>query len=150
MKTTKDFRFPVSIAWTGGRLVRASVAGKETLEIATPPEFKGTDEGVWSPEDLLVAATASCFTVTYIAVAEHRGVPVHDVSVDGTGRMGIGPDGRLGFLGIDLVAHLVTEPGHEEAAIGAAERAEEGCFISMALQIPVSLETRVRTSVPVS
>jgi organic hydroperoxide reductase OsmC/OhrA len=146
MKTTRDFRFPVSIGWAGGRLVRATVPGKEPLALATPPEFKGTDVGVWSPEDALVAATASCFSVTYLAVAERRGIPVHDVAVDGVGRMGLGEDGRLGFLGIDLTAHLVTEPGHEEAAVAAAERAEQGCFVSMALAIPVRLETHVRTA----
>jgi peroxiredoxin-like protein len=147
MKTTKDFRFPVSITWVGGRLVRADVAGKDTIEIATPPEFKGTDEGVWSPEDFLVAAAASCFTVTYLAVAERRGVAVHDIAVDGVGRMGL-EDGRLGFVGIDLVAHLVTDLGQEDAAVEAAKRAEQGCFVSLALSIPVSLETHVRAAVP--
>jgi len=148
MKTTREHRFPVSIDWTAGRLVRASVPGKDIIEIATPPEFKGTNPDVWSPEDFLVAAAASCFTVTYLAVAEHRGVAVHDVAVDGVGRMGIGLDGRLGFLGIDLTAHLVTDPGQEQAAVEAANRAEQGCFVSLALSIPVRLETLVRAVAP--
>ena len=146
MRATKDIRFPVAIDWAGGRLVRASVAGKTTIEIATPPEFKGTDPDVWSPEDFLVAAAASCFTVTFLAVAERRNVPVRDVSVDAVGRMGIGEDGRLGFLRIDLSAYLETDPGHEEAAVEAAKRAEQGCFVSLALSIPVRLETLVRTA----
>jgi organic hydroperoxide reductase OsmC/OhrA len=148
MRATRSIHFPVSIDWAGGRLVRAAVPGKETISIATPPEFKGTDVGVWSPEDFLVAAAASCFTVTYLAVAERRGVAVHDVAVDGVGRMGIGEDGRLGFLGIDLSAHLVPEPGQEEAAVEAARRAEQGCFVSQALSVPVRLETLVRAVAP--
>lgn len=144
----KDISFPVAVTWVAGRLVRASVPGKDSIEIATPPEFKGTDEGVWSPEDFLVAAAASCFTVTYLAVAERRGVPVHDIAVDGVGRMGIGADGRLGFVGIDLAAHLVTDHGYEEAAAAAAERAEQGCFVSLALSVPVRLETLVRAAAP--
>ena len=146
MKTTREHRFPVSIDWTAGRLVRASVPGKDVIEIATPPEFKGVNPDVWSPEDFLVAAAASCFTVTYLAVAEHRGLIVHDVSVDGVGRMGIGEDGRLGFLGIDLTAHLITVPGQEEAVVEAARRAEQGCLVSLALSIPVRLETIVRVA----
>lgn len=146
MRAGKDIRFPVAVEWVGGRRVRASVAGKAPVEIATPPEFKGTDVGVWSPEDFLVAAAASCFTVTFLAVAERRNVPVRDVSVDAVGRMGIGNDGRLGFLRVDLSAHLETDPGFEEAAVEAAKRAEQGCFVSLALSIPVRLETLVRTA----
>ena len=148
MRTTKSIQFPVSIDWAGGRLVRAAVPGKETIPIATPPEFKGTDPGVWSPEDFLVAAAASCFTVTFLALAERRGVTVHDIAVDGVGRMGLGEDGRLGFLSVDLSAHLVTDPGQEEAVVEAAMRAEQGCFVSQALSVPVRLETLVRVVAP--
>ncbi len=148
MRTTKSIQFPVSIDWAGGRLVRAAVPGKETIPIATPPEFKGTDLGVWSPEDFLVAAAASCFTVTFLALAERRGVTVHDIAVDGVGRMGLGEDGRLGFLSVDLSAHLVTDPGQEEAVVEAAKRAEQGCFVSQALSVPVRLETLVRVVAP--
>jgi len=148
MRASRTLQFPVSIDWAGGRLVRAAVPDKGTISIATPPEFKGTDVGVWSPEDFLVAAAASCFTVTYLAVAERRGVTVHDVAVDGVGRMSAREDGTLGFVGIDLSAHLVTDPGQEEAAVAAAERAEQGCFVSQALSIPVRLETFVRAAAP--
>ncbi len=148
MKPSRNFDFPVSVAWVDGRLVRASVSGKETIEIATPPEFKGTDEGVWSPEDFLVAAAASCFAVTYLAVAEQRAIPVHELSVAGVGRMGMDPDNRLGFVGIDLTATLATEPGQEAAAAVAAARAERGCFVSRALSVPVRLETVVRAVAP--
>ena len=148
MKAARNLRFPVTIEWERGRRVRASVAGKETVRIATPPEFKGADPHLWSPEDLLVAAAASCFTVTYLAVAERRGVPVRDVAVDAVGRMGLGEDGRLGFRGVDLTAHLATDPGSEQAAAEAAERAEASCFVSLVLSIPVRLETLVRTAAP--
>jgi organic hydroperoxide reductase OsmC/OhrA len=69
MPTVKAHRFPVSIEWQEGRLTTASSPGKPELEVATPPEFKGGIPGVWSPEDLLVGATAACYTVTLLAVA---------------------------------------------------------------------------------
>ena len=146
MKTTKSFRFPVSVTWLDGRLVRAGISGKPSLEVATPPEFKGTHPDVWSPEDLLVGAAASCFTVTFLAVAERRGIPVHDLGVDAVGRMGLGEDGRFGFLGVDLTAHVVTDAGQEEAAVEAARHAEQGCFVSQALSIEVRLETLARAA----
>ena len=73
--TAKVYDFPLSIRWLSGRRTVASVHGKDDLEIATPPEFNGGVDGVWSPEDLLVASIGSCFTVTLLAVAERRGIP---------------------------------------------------------------------------
>ena len=56
----REFRFPVAISWDGARRTTARVAGKQPLPIATPPEFKGTDPDLWSPEDAFVAAAGSC------------------------------------------------------------------------------------------
>jgi organic hydroperoxide reductase OsmC/OhrA len=72
MSVVKAFRFPVNVHWEGGRLTHASAPGKDELEVAPPPEFRGGVAGVWSPEDLLVAATASCYAVTVAAIAERR------------------------------------------------------------------------------
>jgi organic hydroperoxide reductase OsmC/OhrA len=70
----REFRFPVSVDWEGDRLTTAYVDGKHPLSIATPPEFRGTEPDVWSPEDLFAAAAASCLAVTIAALAEPQGV----------------------------------------------------------------------------
>ena len=67
--SAKTLVFPLSVRWIEGRRTVVSVCGKDDLEVATPPEFKGGVEGVWSPEDLLVGSIASCFAVTLVAVA---------------------------------------------------------------------------------
>src|ERR687887_1149736 len=95
MPTVKAHRFPVSIEWQEGRLIRASSPGKPDLEVATPPEFKGGIPGVWSPEDLLVAATAGCYTVTLLAVAGRMGIDL--VGPEGGGTRA-GQRGRGGGL----------------------------------------------------
>jgi organic hydroperoxide reductase OsmC/OhrA len=138
MPSGRSYAFPVSVEHVEGRLVRARVEGKPTLGVATPPEFKGTHPEVWSPEDLLVGAAASCYAVTLVAVAERRGVPLHELTVEGVGRMGFA-DGKLGFLGIDLRAGFATDTAHVEEARQAALRAEQGCFVSAALSVPVEL-----------
>ena len=43
--------------------------------------------GVWSPEDLLVAAVTSCYTVTLVALAERRELPLHTLHVSATGHL---------------------------------------------------------------
>jgi organic hydroperoxide reductase OsmC/OhrA len=56
----REYRFPVDIEWAGGRKTIALVDEKEPLVLATPPEFKGTDPDLWSPEDVFVATAGSC------------------------------------------------------------------------------------------
>lgn len=81
MATVKAHRFPVSIQWKEGRLTQASAPGKPALKVATPPEFKGGIPGVWSPEDLLVAATAACYAVTLLAVSERKRVRLLELKI---------------------------------------------------------------------
>lgn len=143
MATVKAHRFPVSIQWQERRLTRASAPGKPDLEVATPPEFKGGIPGVWSPEDLLVAATAACYAVTLLAVAERRRVRLLDLQVDATGHVELRKDGRFGFVAIDLVANIDVAPESVEAAENAARYAKDACLVSLALDTPVHLEVLV-------
>jgi peroxiredoxin-like protein len=147
MTTFKSHRFPVSVEWRGGRLTEASVRGKPSLDIATPPEFKGGLPGVWSPEDLLVAATASCYAVTLVAVAERRAVPLHALEVDGTGHVERRDDGHFGFVAIELRATLETDEETVDEAERTARQTKDVCLVSMALDTPVHLELEVRPRV---
>jgi peroxiredoxin-like protein len=148
MTTFKSHRFPVKVEWRGERLTTVSVPGKEQLDVATPPEFKGGIEGVWSPEDLLVAATATCFAVTLVAIAERRAVPLHALAVDGTGFIERHDEG-FGFVLIELYARLETDEECVGVAQKAAHDAKDGCFVSQALDTPVHLELEVTSRVPV-
>ena len=137
MGIAKVFRYPVSVHWEGSRTTRASAAEKPDLTIATPPEFRGGVRGVWSPEDLLVASTASCFAVTLAAVAEWQGVPLRNVEVAGLGHVERREDGRYAFVAIELTVEIETDDESLQAAEEAARQAEERCIVSLALDVPV-------------
>jgi len=151
MPTVKAHRFPVSIEWQEGRLTLATAAGRPDLEVATPAEFKDGIPGVWSPEDLLVASTAACYTVTLLAIADRKGIELLDLTVNGTGHVERGMDGRFGFVAIELVANLAVKPEAVAAADRAARYAEDSCLVSLALDTPVHVNVRVeaREVVPV-
>ncbi len=145
MSIVKTFRYPVSVFWQGGRVTRASAFDKPDLRVATPPEFRGGVPGVWSPEELLVAATASCFSLTLTAVAEKMQVPLLRLEVTGTGHLSKRDDGRFGFTAIELDVHLETATGHAaERAEEAAMIAEERCLVAMALDVPVHVNLEAR------
>ena len=146
MPVMKEMQFPLTVRWREGKLAFAEARDKEALEVATPPEFRGGLKGYWSPEDLLVASAASCFLLTFAAVAERREVPVVDVSVSATGHMSRRDEGRLGFTVIELDALIETTPGNEEAVLRAAAAAEERCLVTQALDVPVHVGVQVRVA----
>jgi organic hydroperoxide reductase OsmC/OhrA len=137
-----DFRFPVGIAWPGGKRVVASVAGKDDVEIATPPEFKGEFPESWSPEDFLVAAAASCYGVTLVGMTGRAGVPLEDLEIEAEGIVGRLEEG-FGFREIVLCVTAVTVTGHEDELRRKAEAAAKTCIVGEALSIPVRLELAV-------
>ena len=142
MSIVKTLRFPAAVHWRGGRLTRASVPGKPTLDVATPPEFKGGVPGVWSPEDLLVAATASCYAVTLAAIAERSGVELTALDVGGIGHVERGVDGRFRFTVVELTVE-VSANADPDLVERLAAKAEQACIVSLALDVPVHLRLAV-------
>lgn len=142
----KEFRFAVAIGWDDGRRSTALVAGKQPLRIATPPEFRGTDPELWSPEDAFVAAAGSCLAVTIVAVAEHQQLPLHGLSVQAEGFAGRRADGRYGFVRLEQTVRLQTDADHEEAARHVVAKAEDGCLVTVSLDLPVHTTVEVRTA----
>jgi len=150
MSILKDFRFTVDVLGGPERVVEATTDEGLDLLVATPPEFRGGEQGNWSPEHLLVAATASCYALTFAAVAERRQIPLLRTTVGGVGHVTRRADGRFGFVVIELALDITTEPGFEEEARRAARATEAGCLIAAALEIPVELELNVHVAEPVT
>jgi organic hydroperoxide reductase OsmC/OhrA len=144
----KEFRFPVEIDWDGGRRTTAHVDGKPPLEIATPPEFRGTDPELWSPEDAFVAAAGSCLAVTIAALAERDRLALHELSVRAQGIVGRRPDGRFGFVRIEQTVLLDVDAQDAPAAAELVARAEDGCLVTVSLDLPVTTKVDIRPRVP--
>ena len=140
----KEFRFPVEIAWDGGRRTTARVDGKPPLAIATPPEFRGSDPDLWSPEDALVAAAGSCLAVTIAALAEHEGIVLHDLSVKADGVVGRRADGPFGFVRIEQTVTIDVDADAEAAAAALVAKAERTCLVTVSLDLPVETRLEIR------
>ena len=144
----KEFPFPVEIGWDGGRRTTARVDGKPPLAIATPPEFRGSDPELWSPEDAFVAAAAACLAVTIAALAERDQLAIHRLSIEAQGIVGRRPDGRFGFVRIEQTVFLDVDAGDATAAAGLVARAEDGCLVTVSLDLPVATRLEIRPRVP--
>jgi organic hydroperoxide reductase OsmC/OhrA len=146
--TPKTYDFPVDVRWVSGKRTVVSVAGKDDLSVATPPEFKGGVEGVWSPEDLFVGSIASCFAVTLAGMADRRAIPLRSLTVAGDGVVTQRKDGRFVFSEVVLHVDLATYPEFEHDAVEAAHATELGCLVACSVDFPVRLELTVRTLEP--
>jgi organic hydroperoxide reductase OsmC/OhrA len=146
----REYRFPVDIEWAGGRKTVALVDEKEPLVLATPPEFKGTDPDLWSPEDVFVAAAGSCLAVTIAALAEHERLPLRELEVHAEGVVGRRDGGRFGFLRIEQHVSLETDDAYEHAARALVAKAEAGCLVAVSLDLPVETAVDIHTPVAVT
>ena len=144
----REFRFPVRVQWQGGRRTTAHVGEKAPLAVATPPEFKGTDPELWSPEDAFVTAAGSCLAVTIAALAEREQLPLRALDVRAEGVVGRRVDGRFGFVRLEQSVDLETDGEHEEAARALVAKAESGCLVSVSLDLPVETTVAVHVREP--
>ena len=137
-----SYAYATSVAWTEQRMGVASVAGKPDLQVATPPEFKG-HPGIWSPEDLYVAAVNTCLMTTFLALAEKSRLELASYSSEAEGRLELA-DARLRFTSVVLRPHVVvSDPSKVSAAQELLHKAEANCLVSSSITAKVTLEPHV-------
>ena len=67
-------------------LVAIDIEGLQSMESGPPKEFGGSGEQ-WSPEDLLVAAVADCFVLSFKAIAAASKYTWTDLNCEVTGTL---------------------------------------------------------------
>lgn len=125
--------------------VAVSAAGLPSFASASPPEFDGPG-GRWSPESLLCSAAASCFILTFRAVAraskfEWRHLGCH---VEGTLER---KDGVIQFTRLATHAVLRVDAAADHAtAQRLLEKAERGCLVANSLKAERALTTDIQST----
>jgi organic hydroperoxide reductase OsmC/OhrA len=123
--------------------IHLNAEGLPTLISAPPRNFGGPGDR-WSPEDLLVAAVADCFILSFRAVARAIRMPWSELVVNASGELDrVQAITRFTAVNLDVVLFLA--PGVSPVtAREALERAERACLISASLACPVHLLSEVR------
>lgn len=141
-KAFKVFHYDTQLRWIHERRGEISSPGKLAFEVAPPPEFKGP-EGVWTPEDLFVAAVEICTMTTFLALAEHRKLPFTKYASSAQGTLE-NVDGKYLFTQIVLNPRITVA---SEADIPAAEKiihdAEAQCLISNSIRGRVEMKPTI-------
>ena len=107
-----------------------------------PIEFDGPGDR-WSPESLLMAAIADCFTLSFRAIAAASKIPFTELSVDVDGQLNM-VERKMLFTEVQISANLVVP---EEVDPSRAERlltmAEQACLVTNSLNVECHLSANV-------
>lgn len=136
--------YDVNLNWDEGRQgTLSSDKLNETIEVATPPEFPGGVEGIWSPEHLFVASVSSCLMTTFTAIAEYSKLDFEELTVPATGIMS-NESGKFVMSEIILRPRLVImDEDRKDKALRILQKAEEACLITRSIKTEVKLEPEV-------
>ncbi len=135
MQNSDEHQYDVKVKWKEGRIgVMSSGKLNNELEVATPPEFPGGVEGIWSPEHLFTAAVSSCFMTSFTAIAEYSKFEFESLEVESAGVMGK-EEGKYIMSKIILKPILTI---HDESQLKKAhrllEKAEQICLITRSIK----------------
>ena len=135
--------FDVAYQWdyqAGAGLARAG--NREPITLSPPPEFGGKDSN-WSPEHLLAASLASCYTNTFMHFAKLLGVHIAGFSIDARAEF---EKGKTGFEAtryvLEPVVKFVDIPD-ESVIIDLFSKAKKYCFISNSVKGDIVVESHV-------
>ena len=141
---TDNHEYRVDISWKEGRIgTMSSSELNEEIEVATPPQFPGGVEGIWSPEHLFISSVSSCFMTTFVAIAENSNLEFESIDIKATGKMDK-KDGKYMMTEITLYPDLlITDDAKSEKAKRIMEKAEAACLISRSVKTEIKLEPKV-------
>jgi organic hydroperoxide reductase OsmC/OhrA len=129
--------------WTSGRTGLAkSDSAPNAIHFTAPPQFGGL-EGRWTPEDLLLAALASCFTTTFQSVSLSSKFEYIDLQVEVEGIVSKMETG-YGFGEIIIRPNLtMIDEESRERGLSLLQKAAGLCLVSRAVTPKPKLEIRV-------
>jgi organic hydroperoxide reductase OsmC/OhrA len=153
MKMMTPFYYHVDVSWNKARQgvmcspeLQARLGENGCIEVATPPEFLGGMQGIWSPEHLYTASVASCFMTTFLAVAENFKLEFSSFLCRAIGKLDY-LDGRLAMTEVTVQPEVsIKKPSQESLAIRVMEKTEKACLISNSIKTSVIMTPVVRIS----
>lgn len=130
--------------WTSGKagIVRSDQV--PTVIHFTAPVSFGGDQGRWTPEELMLAAIASCFTTTFQAIATYSNLAYADMEVAVDGEIEKTGSG-FQFKSIAIKPRLtIADEELRPLADRVLQKSEALCLVSRAIATPKTFTPEVR------
>tara|TARA_R110000822_G_scaffold59736_32_gene149187 strand:- start:1353 stop:1787 length:435 start_codon:yes stop_codon:yes gene_type:complete len=124
--------------------VMSSLENGCTVEVAPPAAFDGLGD-VWSPEELLVAAVANCFVLSFRSIARAYDLNWVHVECSSAGQLEK-VERQVKFTRVHTSVKLtIASLEDSEKAKRILEKAEDTCFITNSLSAEVQLSCEIVT-----
>jgi organic hydroperoxide reductase OsmC/OhrA len=146
---TAEHQYRVTAWWTSGRTGLAkSDTAPNAIHFTAPAQFGGI-EGRWTPEDLLLAAVAGCFTTTLRSLASSAQADFTDLEVAAYATLRKMESG-YGFSEIVLRPTLRIADSERGRALDLLKKAERLCLVSRAFAMPLRFEPQLEVMAALS
>ncbi len=136
-----EHSYRVAAWWTSGRTGLAkSDSAPNAIHFTAPKEFGGL-EGRWTPEELLLAAVAGCFTTTVRSISGDQ-FDFTDLQVEASGTVRKAQSG----YGCEIVIRPTLKIAcseERERALDLLKKAERLCLVSRALGTNLRFEPKI-------
>lgn len=137
-KAYKSFRYKANTVWSSARRGTLSASGKPHIDVGSPPEFKG-EPNIWAPEELLVGAVNTCMMLTFLTLAQAKGLTPVRYESEAEGLLE-NIEGKYRTTEVMVRPRVSLEDKAElERAREIMEGVEAQCFISNSIKSSVSL-----------
>jgi peroxiredoxin-like protein len=136
--------YEINLKWTEQKKGLLSSSGLPDIEVATPPQFSGGHEGIWSPEHLFVSSVAVCIMTTFLAIAELSKLEFVSYESRATGKLEK-VDNKYMFteVTIEPIIKIKYEKDLERAE-RIIHKAEANCLISNSIKSKVILNPKIQ------
>lgn len=142
-----EHHFHLTADWPGGRNSEGYLeVGNLKTKISIPPEMDGPGIGT-NPDEMLLGAAATCYTITLAAMIERANLPLDEMSLESEGIV----DVTKGIITYKKIIHKpnvtlesnATADEHRKLT-KLVEKAEKSCMISRALRGNVEIELQAK------
>lgn len=139
--TKAPYYYETQIRWQNKLRGLAATGNLKPIVVSSPPELGG-ESGLWTPEQLLLAAAESCLMSAFLSVAKKDHLPICSYSSSALARLDHVE--RQGLRFTKLRIRPVVEVGAQdrERAGRVMELAKNNCFVTNALNFAVEIEPR--------
>ena len=137
-RAPKLFHYKTKSTWCSARRGMLSAAGRPNIVIGSPPEFKGEPD-IWAPEELLVGSLNTCMMLTFLTLAQARGLTPVRYESEAEGLLE-NVEGKYRITEVTVRPHITVKDEAElERTREIMESAEAQCFISNSIKSKVEL-----------
>lgn len=132
--------YTTSVKYNEKRKGLLSSEGLSSFEVATPPQFPGGHEGIWSPEHLFVASAEICLMTTFLSIAEKSRLEFVEYSSEAIGTLEKTAEGMLMTKIVIKPRVVINDEAKKDRTLLLLEKAEKYCLISNSMKTEVTLE----------